>query len=188
LLYDANYVPVGKDQQQHLEISRDIATAFNRHYGEVLVVPEARIDETVMTIPGTDGQKMSKSYNNYIDIFLPEKQLRKIVMSIVTDSTPLEAPKNPDTDNVFKLYSLIATPQETEALRLKYLAGNYGYGHAKQELFELILRTFAKEREIFDYYMTHLPDLEKRLEAGEAKARAIANEVLNRVRVKLGFI
>jgi tryptophanyl-tRNA synthetase len=187
LLYDANFVPVGKDQQQHLEISRDIATAFNRQYGEVLVVPEARIDETVMTIPGTDGQKMSKSYNNYIDIFLPEKQLRKVVMSIITNSTPLEAPKNPDTDNVFKLYSLIATPQETLQLREKYLAGNYGYGHAKQELFELLLRTYSKEREIFNYYMKHLPELEKRLEAGEEKARAIANQVLNRVRAKLGF-
>jgi tryptophanyl-tRNA synthetase len=187
LLYDANFVPVGKDQQQHLEITRDIATAFNGQYGEVLVVPEAKIDETVMTIPGTDGQKMSKSYNNYIDIFLPEKQLRKVVMSVVTDSTPLEAPKNPDTDTVFKLFSLIATSEETAALRQKYLGGNYGYGHAKQELFELIVRKYAKQREIFDYYMNNLPELDKRLQAGEDKATQVANEVLNRVRKKLGF-
>lgn len=187
LLYDANFVPVGKDQQQHLEMTRDMATAFNRHYGEVLVLPEARIDENVMTIPGIDGQKMSKSYNNYIDIFLPEKQLRKVVMSIVTDSTPLEAPKNPDTDNVFRLYALLANPEETAALREKYLAGNYGYGHAKQELFELLVRKYAREREIFTYYMNNLPELEKRLEEGEIKARHIAEGVLQRVRAKLGF-
>ncbi len=187
ILYDAHYVPVGKDQQQHLEISRDIASTVNRMYGDVFVVPEAKIDEAVMTIPGTDGQKMSKSYNNYIDIFLPEKQLRKVVMSIVTDSTPLEAPKNPDTDNVFKLYSLIASPEEIAALRQKYLGGNYGYGHAKQELFELLIRKYAKQREIFDYYMNNLPELDKRLQAGEAKAIQVANEVLNRVRKKLGF-
>jgi tryptophanyl-tRNA synthetase len=188
LLYDAHYVPVGKDQQQHLEIARDIANAVNRQYGEVFVVPEARIDESVMTIPGTDGQKMSKSYGNIIDIFLPEKQLRKVVMSIVTDSTPLEEPKNPDTDTVYKLYSLIAAPDETDALRQKYLAGNYGYGHAKQELYEQLLKKFARQREIFDYYMNNLPELDKRLQEGEAKARVIAHEVLSRVRKQLGYL
>jgi tryptophanyl-tRNA synthetase len=187
ILYDAEFVPVGKDQRQHLEIARDIATTFNNQFGETFVVPEARIEETVMTIPGTDGQKMSKSYGNIIDIFLPEKELLKQIKTIVTDSTPLESPKNPDTDNVFALYSLIATPEQTEALRQKYLAGNYGYGHAKKELHELILTKYSKEREAFDYYMGNPDALEAKLEQGEAKARVIAREVLGRVRKKLGF-
>jgi tryptophanyl-tRNA synthetase len=187
ILYDAQYVPVGKDQRQHVEIARDIASAFNNQYGETFVVPEAKIEEQVMTIPGTDGQKMSKSYGNIIDIFLPDKELRKQVLSIVTDSTPLEAPKNPDKDNVFAIYSLIAPPEETDLLRRKYLAGNYGYGHAKQELFELIVKRYAKEREAFTYYMSNPEALDKKLEQGEAKARVIAQEILGRVRVKLGF-
>lgn len=187
ILYDAEFVPVGKDQRQHLEIARDIATTFNNQFGETFVVPEARIEETVMTIPGTDGQKMSKSYGNIIDIFLPEKELLKQIKTIVTDSTPLESPKNPDTDNVFALYSLIATPEQTEALRQKYLAGNYGYGHAKKELHELILTKYSKEREAFDYYMGNPDALDAKLEQGEAKARVIAREVLGRVRKKLGF-
>ncbi len=187
ILYDAEFVPVGKDQRQHVEIARDIASSFNNQYGETFVVPESRIEEQVMTIPGTDGQKMSKSYGNIIDIFLPEKELRKQVLSIVTDSTPLEEPKNPDTDNVFAIYTLVATEEEQKAMREKYLAGNYGYGHAKQELFELLLRRFAKEREAFDFYMSNLEALEQKLEQGEARARIIAHEVLQRVRKKLGF-
>ncbi len=187
ILYNANYVPVGKDQRQHVEIARDIASAFNNQYGETFVVPEARIEEQVMTIPGTDGQKMSKSYGNIIDIFLPDKELRKQVMSVVTDSTPLEAPKNPDTDNVFAIYSLIATEEERESLRQKYLAGNYGYGHAKQELFELIVRRYASERQAFNYYMDNPAELEAKLEQGEKRARVIANETLDRVRRKLGY-
>ncbi len=187
ILYDAQYVPVGKDQRQHVEIARDIASAFNNQYGETFVVPEARIEEQVMTIPGTDGQKMSKSYGNIIDIFLPDKELRKQVLSIVTDSTPLESPKNPDKDNVFAIYSLIASPEETEALRRKYLAGNYGYGHAKQELFELIVKRYAKERDAFNFYIGNPEALENQLEQGEAKARIIAREILGRVRQKLGF-
>lgn len=187
ILYDAEFVPVGKDQRQHLEIARDIATAFNNLYGETFVVPESKIEEEVMTVPGTDGQKMSKSYGNIIDIFLPDKELRKQVLSIVTDSTPLEEPKNPDKDNVFAIYSLIATGEEKEAMRTKYNGGNYGYGHAKQELFELILRRFAKEREAFNYYMTNVDELEKKLQQGEAKAREIAHRVLDRVRRKLGY-
>src|SRR6187551_2208508 len=130
ILYDAEVVPVGKDQRQHIEIARDIATAFNNQYGETFVVPEAQISEEVMTIPGTDGQKMSKSYGNIVDIFLPDKELKKQVMSIVTDSKPLEAPKNPDTDNVYAIYKLIGTAEQTASLRQKYLAGNFGYGHA----------------------------------------------------------
>ncbi len=187
ILYNANLVPVGKDQKQHLEMARDLASAFNNQYGETFVVPEAKIEESVMTIPGTDGQKMSKSYGNIIDIFLPEKELRKQVMSIVTDSTPMEAPKNPDTDNVFAIYSLVATAEQTAALRAKYLAGNFGYGHAKQELFELLLNNYAKEREAFNFYMSNLPALNEKLAQGEAKARVIAQEVLARVRQKLGF-
>lgn len=187
ILYNANVVPVGKDQKQHLEMARDLASAFNNQYGETFVVPEAKIEESVMTIPGTDGQKMSKSYGNIIDIFLPEKELRKQVMSIVTDSTPMEAPKNPDTDNVFAIYSLVANAEQTAALRDKYLAGNFGYGHAKQELFELLLNNYAKERESFNFYMSNLPALNDKLAQGEAKARVIAQEVLARVRQKLGY-
>lgn len=187
IIYDAEFVPVGKDQRQHVEIARDIASTFNSQYGETFVVPEARIEEQVMTVPGTDGQKMSKSYGNFIDIFLPDKELKKQVMSIVTDSTPLEAPKNPDKDNVFAIYSLIATPEEKEAMRQKYLAGNYGYGHAKQQLLQLIMTRFAKEREAFNHYMSNPEELDRKLERGEAKARLIAREVLDRVRVKLGF-
>lgn len=187
ILYEAQFVPVGKDQRQHVEIARDIASAFNNQYGETFVVPEARIEEQVMTVPGTDGQKMSKSYGNYIDIFLSDKELRKQVLSIVTDSTPLEEPKNPDKDNVFAIYSLIATPQEKDSMREKYLAGNYGYGHAKQELLQLIISRFAKEREAFNYYMSNPDEIDRKLEQGEAKARVIAHEVLDRVRGKLGF-
>lgn len=187
LLYDADFVPVGKDQQQHLEMTRDLANSFNRQYGEVFVVPEAKISEDVMIIPGTDGQKMSKSYNNTIDIFLPDKELKKQVMSIITDSTPLEEPKNPDTCHIFKIYTLIATEEQIASLRAKYLGGNYGYGHAKNELFELIKVKFAKEREIFNYYMANLPELDRKLTEGENKAKAVAKKVLDKVRLKLGF-
>jgi tryptophanyl-tRNA synthetase len=187
ILYDANFVPVGKDQRQHLEMARDIATAFNNQYGETFVVPEAKIEESVMTIPGTDGLKMSKSYGNIIDIFLPDKELLKQIKSIKTDSTPMEAPKNPDTDNVYAIYSLIGSEEQKTTLRDKYLAGNFGYGHAKQELYELIVQKYAKEREAFNYYMTNTEELDRKLEQGEAKARVIALDVLNRVRKKLGF-
>lgn len=187
ILYDANIVPVGKDQRQHVEMARDIASIFNNIYGETFVVPEAQIAAEVMTIPGTDGQKMSKSYGNIIDIFLPDKELKKQVMSIVTDSTPMEAPKDPDKDNVYAIYKLIASAEETDSLRNKYLAGNFGYGHAKQELLDLIIRKFSKEREAFNLYMNNLPELEKKLEAAEKKASAIAAEKLNDVRKKLGF-
>ena len=140
-----------------------------------------------MTIPGTDGQKMSKSYNNIIDIFLPEKDLKKQIGSIITDSTPIEAQKNPDTDNVFAIYKLVATPDQTELLRQKYLAGNFGYGHAKQELLSVIVEKYSKEREVFNYYMNNLPELHKKLEQSEIKARAIAKSVLDKVRTRLGY-
>ncbi|WP_224997295.1 tryptophan--tRNA ligase [Cesiribacter sp. SM1] len=187
IMYDANLVPVGKDQKQHLEMARDIASAFNTRYGDTFVLPDARIDEQVMTVPGIDGQKMSKSYGNIIDPFLPDKQLRKQVMSIVTDSTPLEDPKDPDTDNVYAIYKLLASPDQAEEMRQNYLKGGYGYGHAKQALFELIITRFAEERKTFWYYMENQHELERKLQEGEAKARQIGHKVLQRVREKLGY-
>ncbi|SKC83046.1 tryptophan--tRNA ligase [Ohtaekwangia koreensis] len=187
ILYDAQFVPVGKDQRQHVEMARDIATTFNTQYGETFVIPEAKIEEQVMTIPGTNGQKMSKSYGNIVDIFLSEKELLKQIKTIVSDSTPLEAPKNPDTDNTYAIYSLLASEEQKQSLREKYLAGNFGYGHAKQELYELILQKYSKEREAFNFYMSNPVELDRKLEQGEAKARVIAHEVLHRVRKKLGF-
>lgn len=187
ILYDANVVPVGKDQRQHLEIARDIAASFNGTYGETFVIPEAKIEESVMTIPGTDGQKMSKSYGNIIDIFLPDKELLKQIKSIKTDSTPMELPKDPEGDNVYALYKLLAGPEQAVLLANKYRAGNFGYGHAKQELFELIVEKFKKEREAFNFYMGNPEDLEKKLVRGEEKARVVAQEVLSRARKKLGF-
>lgn len=187
LLYDAEIVPVGKDQLQHLEITRDVASRFNHQMGDTFVLPQAKIEERIMIIPGTDGEKMSKSRNNFINIFLPEKQLRKQVMSIQTDSTPLEDPKNPDTCNVFALYRLLADQTQTETMRNLYLAGNYGYGHAKQALYELILEKFAEPRKKFDYYMANLGELERILQEGALKAQSVANQVLKRVREKVGY-
>ena len=187
ILYDADIVPVGKDQQQHLEMTRDLASSFNHQYGETFVIPDALIDKNVMTIPGTDGQKMSKSYGNTIDIFLPDKQLRKQVMTIVTDSTPLEDPKDPDNDNVFAIYKLLASEQQITEMRANYIGGNYGYGHAKQALYELIISKFEKERALFNHYMENIDELESKLKIGEEKAQLVAKEVINRVRKKLGF-
>ncbi|MEM7109132.1 MAG: tryptophan--tRNA ligase [Bacteroidota bacterium] len=187
ILYDADIVPVGKDQKQHLEMTRDIANGFNHQYGETFVVPEARIDDAVMTIPGTDGKKMSKSYGNTIDIFLPDKPLRKQIMSILTDSTPLEEPKDPDKCHVFALYRLLASEPQIDEMRRNYLGGNYGYGHAKQSLFELITRTYAGERQVFNELMGHPEEINSRLVAGEKRASLIAREVLARVKGKLGY-
>lgn len=187
LLYDAEFVPVGKDQLQHLEITRDVASRFNHQMGETFVLPDAKIDENVMIIPGTDGEKMSKSRNNFINIFETDKKLRKQIMGIQTDSTPLEEPKNPDTCNCFALYRLLASPEQVEEMRNNYLAGGYGYGHAKQALYELIVERFTTEREKYNYYMNNLEELDKLLQEGAAKASKIANGVLERVRVKLGY-
>ncbi|HSZ25575.1 MAG TPA: tryptophan--tRNA ligase [Cytophagaceae bacterium] len=187
LMYDAQIVPVGKDQIQHVEITRDIAEKFNSIYGDTFVLPEARIDKQVMTVPGIDGQKMSKSYNNYIDIFLPEKELKKVVQSIITDSTPLEEPKDPDNCNVYKIYSLLASEEEKQDIRGKYLAGGFGYGHAKAVLLAMILDKFSNEREKFNYYMNHLSELDSALKEGAAKASAIGTSVLNRVKSKIGY-
>lgn len=187
LLYDAAFVPVGKDQLQHLEMARDIARSFNHQYGDVFVVPEAKISEDVMIVPGIDGQKMSKSYNNFINIFLPEKELKKVIMSIVTDATPLEAPKNPDTCNVFALYKLLATTEQTAEMRKNYEGGNYGYGHAKTALLALVLEKFGSARARYFELMENTPLLEEELAKGAAKARKINTPVLKRVREKLGF-
>ena len=186
LLYNAEIVPVGKDQLQHLEITRDVAEKFNRQMGEVFVLPSAELQEETKYVPGTDGQKMSKSRGNIINIFLPEKELKKQIMGIETDSKSLEEPKDPETDKVFALYELIATTAETETFRQKYLAGNFGYGHAKTELLNLVLARFANERELFNYYMNNLPELEEKLQQGAAKAKVIAKETLAKVRASLG--
>lgn len=188
LLYDATVVPVGKDQLQHLEITRDVASKFNHQMGETFVLPEAKIEKDSMIVPGTDGQKMSKSRNNYINIFTDDKSLRKQIMSIETDSTPLEDPKNPDTCNVFALYKLLATENQITAMRANYEAGNYGYGHAKQALFELLVEKFANERARYNHYISHLEEVDKLLIEGAQKAQHVANEMLHRVRTKLGFL
>ena len=187
LLYDAELVPVGKDQLQHLEITRDVASRFNHQMGETFVVPKAKIQEHTQHIPGTDGQKMSKSKNNTINIFLPEKKLRKQIMGIKTDSTALEDPKDPDTCTVFTLYSLLAPASSIQELRASYQAGGMGYGHAKQLLFDLILDRFSEEREKYDYFHQHPEEVYIALAKGAEKARKVAQEVLLRVRDKVGY-
>lgn len=185
--YDANFVPVGKDQIQHLEITRDIASNFNRIMGDTFVIPEAKVSEDVKIIPGTDGQKMSKSYHNFIDIFLPEKELKKQVMSIQTDSTPLEEPKNPDTCNVYQLYKIIATEEQKLVMRENYAKGGYGYGHAKNELLGILLSYFANEREEYNKLITNEKLLNEVLAIGAKKASKVLNDVLKRVKDKVGY-
>ena len=187
VLYDAEIVPVGKDQLQHLEMTRDVAARFNTKMGETFVLPSEKIQEDNKLIPGTDGEKMSKSRDNTINIFLPEKQLRKQVMSIETDSKALEEPKDPTTCHVFALYQLIANHEQIQLMTENYLQGGYGYGHAKQALFELILEKFQTERERFDYLMNHKNELDEVLALGAEKARIVAKKVLQRVRTKLGY-
>lgn len=189
LLYDAEIVPVGKDQLQHVEITRDVASRFNHQMGETFVIPESKIQEETMYITGTDGQKMSKSRGNIINIFLNDKALRKQIMSIQTDSTPLEAPKNPETCHIFAIYKLLANETQLAEMieNYKNVNGDFGYGHAKQMLFELICEKFKTEREKYNYYMEHLEEVDTLLKQGAAKAGAIANGVLQKVRTKLGF-
>lgn len=187
LLYDAEIVPVGKDQLQHLEMTRDVANRLNNIVGETLVPPQAKIQEETKLVPGTDGEKMSKSRDNIINIFLPDKKLRKQIMSIQTDSTPLEDPKNPDTDNVFALYKLMASEDQIAEMRNNYLGGNFGYGHAKQALYELILEKFATIRSRYNYFMENHSEVDEILAKGAVKARAVASEVLHRTRGKLGY-
>ena len=187
LLYDAEIIPVGKDQLQHLEITRDVAKRFNAVVGQTLVPPEAKIQDNTQLILGTDGEKMSKSRGNTINLFQSDKKLKKQVMSIKTDSKPLEATKDPDTDTIFALYQLIASAEAVTAMRIKYLEGNYGYGQAKKELYECIITNYGPVRERYFYFMENKNEIDQALEIGAKKARKIASEVLNRVRQKLGF-
>ena len=187
LLYDANIVPVGKDQMQHIEMTRDVASRFHTQLGETFVLPEGKVQEETMYIPGTDGAKMSKSKGNLISLFQTDKQLRKQIMGIQTDSTPMEDSKDPSTDNVFALYKILASQPQIEEMSANYLAGNYGYGHAKQALYEVIVNKFDEPREKFNYYMNNLNEIDDALALGAEKARKVADVVLDRVREKLGY-
>jgi tryptophanyl-tRNA synthetase len=187
LLYDANIIPVGKDQLQHIEMTRDVASRFHAKVGETFVMPEADIQKETMYVPGTDGGKMSKSQNNIINLFLPDKQLRKQIMSIATDSTPLEEPKDWTTCNCFAIYALVANENQIAEMKTNYEQGGYGYGHAKQALYELLVDKFSAERERYNYYMNNLNEIDKALAVGAEKAKVVANEVLKRVRIKVGY-
>lgn len=188
LLYDAEIIPVGKDQEQHIEMTRDVASRFHAKIGgETFVLPKADVQKETMLIPGTDGAKMSKSKGNIIDIFLPEKKLRKQIMSIQTDSTPLEEPKDWSNCNCFAIYSLLVDDNAITEMKANYENGNYGYGHAKQALYELILERFAEARERYNYYMANLNEVDAALKVGAEKASGVAKKVLNRVREKVGY-
>ena len=187
LLYDAEIVPVGKDQLQHLEFTRDVAARFNHKMGEVFVIPKEDLQQETQLIPGIDGHKMSKSRNNFIDIFLPEKELKKQIMKIVTDTKGLDDEKDPSTCNVFQLYKLIATPEQRMQMELNYKTKGYGYGHAKTELLQLILSNFTKERELFNYYQDNPSKIDEILAQGAKKAREIARVTLNRTRKAIGY-
>lgn len=187
LIYDAEIVPVGKDQLQHIEMTRDVAARFHSQMGETFVIPEGKVEENTKYIPGTDGHKMSKSKGNLINLFLNDKELRKQILTIQTDSTPLEEPKDPDTCNVFAIYKLLASPEQVITMRANYTNGGFGYGHAKQALFELIVEKFSKERELYHYYMSHPEEIDAALKKGAEKASKTANDVLARVRTKLGY-
>lgn len=187
LLYDAHIVPVGKDQMQHIEMTRDVASRFHAQLGETFVLPEGKVQASTMYVPGTDGAKMSKSKGNLINLFQSDKKLRKEIMGIQTDSVPMEDPKDPSTDNVFALFKLLASQPQIEDMSANYLAGNYGYGHAKQELYELLIAKFERPREKFEYYMNHLNEVDDALALGAEKARKVADGVLERVREKLGY-
>ena len=187
LIYRADYVPVGKDQLQHLEMTRDVASRFHAQLGETFILPEAEVQKETMYIPGTDGAKMSKSKGNLINLFQSDKKLRKQLMGIVSDSTAMEDPKNPDTDTTFALYSILASEDQITKMRANYRQGNYGYGHAKQALYEVILEQFGEAREKYDYYMNNLNEVDEALHLGAEKAKKTAAEVLERVRNKVGY-
>ncbi|MBT8265552.1 MAG: tryptophan--tRNA ligase [Bacteroidia bacterium] len=187
LLYDAEIIPVGKDQLQHIEMTRNVAMRFHAQMGDTFVIPEADIQKETMHVPGTDGSKMSKSKNNIINVFLPEKQLRKQIMGIQTDSTPLEEPKDWKSCNCFAIYSLLASDEHIAEMKANYENGGYGYGHAKQALFEQILNTFKTVRERYDYFMNNQNEIDDLLHIGAEKAKVVANEVLGRVRQKAGY-
>ena len=187
LLYQSDLVPVGKDQKQHLEITRDLAIRFNERYGEVFTVPDGHIAENVAVIPGLDGQKMSKSYNNTIPLFGAPKAIRKLVMSIVTDSKGLEDVKDPDNCNVVKLYKLLASPEQLDEMCRNYRAGNYGYGHAKQALFEAIEAYFGPMRAKRDEFAKDPGEVWNILNKGAERARATAAETMEKVRKAVGL-
>ena len=187
LLYDAERVPVGKDQLQHLEMTRDVAERFNHRMGETFVLPQAKVQEDTMIVPGTDGEKMSKSRGNLISLFAAEKELKKEVMGIVTDSTPMEEPKDPEACTVFHLFRMVATAEDTEKMAANFRAGGYGYGHAKKALLEVLLDGFASERSTYTALMNDRAELDARLAVGAAKAREVARGVLDRVRGRIGY-
>lgn len=188
LMYDAQYIPVGKDQLQHIEMTRDVASRFHASVGkEIFVLPEPKVLDNVEIIPGIDGEKMSKSRGNFINLFQSDKKLRKQVMGIQTDSTPLEEPKNPDSCNVFNIYKLVASEEQIKQMRQNYEGGGYGYGHAKQDLYELLVEKYQVERERFAHYMENRDELDAALEIGAGKARKVARGVLDRVRETLGY-
>jgi tryptophanyl-tRNA synthetase len=187
LLFDASIVPVGKDQLQHIEMTRNVATRFHAQMGDTFVIPEAEVQKQTMLVTGTDGEKMSKSNNNSINLFMPDKQLRKQIMSIETDSTPLEDPKDWKTCNCFAIYKLVANNSQIAEIKTNYEKGGYGYGHAKQALYELLIDKFSTERERYNYYMENLNEVDKALSIGATKAKVVADEVLKRVRAKVGY-
>jgi tryptophanyl-tRNA synthetase len=187
LIYGSHLVPVGKDQKQHVEVARDLAIRFNNTYGDILTVPEPIIREDVAVVPGLDGQKMSKSYGNTIELFGEEKEMRKKVMKVVTDSTPVDQPKNPDTCNVFALSKLFATPEELAELRARYLAPGMGYGHAKQFVFEKYWEHFRAARERREMLVNNPEYVDKVLRDGAERANALAGTLMERVRLAVGL-
>ena len=187
LLYKSDLVPVGKDQKQHLEVTRDIAIKFNNAYGDILSIPKESIREDVAVIPGTDGRKMSKSYDNTIEIFGNQKKIRKKFMKIVTDSKTLEEPKDPENCNVFNLYKLFATEEQQEALAARYRAGGMGYGHAKQELFDVFWETFRPYREKREELENNMDYVREVIRKGGERARAVAQQTMDEVRKAVGL-
>ena len=187
LLYDAEIVPVGKDQLQHLEITRNVANRFHNIFGETFILPNEYLQEESKLITGTDGEKMSKSKNNIINIFASENELKKQIKSIETDSKELESPKEWRTCNLYNIYKLIADENQIDTMKSKYEAGGYGYGHAKNDLFQLIIEKYSEERKKFNHYISNPNEVEEILVKGAEKASITADKVLSRVRKKLGY-
>jgi len=188
LLYDADFVPVGKDQLQHLEMTRDVASRINHKHGEIFVLPEPILQQDAQLILGTDGEKMSKSRNNTIDVFDTENAIKKLInKNIITDNTPLEEPKNPNSATVYQLYKLLASEEEAKTMSDKLKAGGYGWGHAKKELLEKVVSSFSEERAKFEHYQNNPKEVEEVLMEGAQKAKKVAKATLERVRISLGY-
>lgn len=188
LLYDAEFIPVGKDQLQHIEMARDVANRFNHRMGDVLIPPDSIIQEHAQVVPGTDGEKMSKSRSNTINIFEDEKEIKKIInRKIVTDNTPLEEPKNAENSVIFQLFKLVADENDVMELKQKLEKGGYGWGHAKSDLLKALIENFGDEREKYHSYMNNKNLLDEHLESGAEKARIVARDVIQRVRSVLGY-